>query len=111
MSFALRQMLALLLIQTLTTAGCDAFFVGFVSNPGGAQTVSGTVSIVQTSFVHDVTGTTFTVTVVTFLNPGTAATINFCGDQHARFPVNNFVRADFNTSMLCATLVAVVVRD
>jgi hypothetical protein len=109
MSCALRLMLALLLGHCITIAGCDAFFVGFVSNPGGSRTVSGTVSIVQLSFIHDVTGQTIQSTAVTFLDPGTATTVNFCGDQHLRFPVNSFVRADFNTGALCSTLVAVAV--
>ena len=109
MSWALRLVLTLLLAQSIATAGCDAFFVGFVSNPGGSRTVSGTVSIVQLSFIHDVTGQTIQSTAVTFLNPGTATTVNFCGDEHLRFPLNSFVRADFNTGALCSTLVAVAV--
>jgi len=109
--FAFRLTLVLLLAQSLMTAGCDAFFVGFVSNPGGTKTVSGTVSIVQLSFVHDITGKTIMVTAVTFLNPGTATTVNFCGDQHDRFPVNSVAQADFNTGVLCSALVAVVVTS
>jgi hypothetical protein len=89
--------------------GCGAYFVGFVSNPGGTQTISGTVSTTELSFVPDITGETIMLTAVTFLNPGTATTINFCGDQRRKFVVDHDVRADFNTGVFCSILVAVVV--
>jgi len=98
-----------LLLPCVLLEGCGAYFVGFVSNPGGSQTISGTVSIVEVSFVRDVTGQEITVTTVTFLNPGTAMTISFCGDQRFSFPESRDVRADFNTGVLCSTLVGVVV--
>jgi hypothetical protein len=109
MSSVIRLMLAPVLALYLPMAGCEAAFVGFVSNPGGRLSVSGTVSIVQLGFVKDVTGSQITVTTVTFLNPGTASTITFCGDQSKSFPMNQFVRADFNTGVLCSALVVVVV--
>ncbi len=104
-----RAALALLLALCLPIAGCDAVFVGFVSNPGASHTVSGTVSIVQLNYLHDVTGNIIMFTAVTFLNFGTATTVNFCGDQRGSFPMNRNVRADFNTGTFCSTLVVVVI--
>lgn len=101
--------LVLWLLPCFLFEGCGAYFVGFVSNPGGSQTISGTVSTVQLSFIQDITGETIPLTAVTFLNPGTATTLNFCGDQQEKFPVGSDVRADFSTGVLCSTLLAVVV--
>jgi hypothetical protein len=101
--------LALVLFPCLLFEGCGAYFVGFVSNPGGNQTISGTISTVQLSFVQDITGETIVLTAVTFLNSGAATTLNFCGNQQEKFPVGDDVRADFSTGVLCSTLLAVVV--
>ena len=103
----LRLSLTLVLVLCALLAGCGAVFIGFVSNPGGAHTVSGTVSIVQLSFIHDGTGQSIMFTAVTFLDAGDAVTVNFCGDQRSLFPLNRFARADFNTGVFCSTLVAV----
>jgi len=109
MSSASRVVLALLLLPCALFEGCGTSFVGFVSNPGGRQTISGAVSSVQLGSVLDVTGQTIPFTAVTFLNPGTATTINFCGDQRVEFPEGRQVRADFTTGVFCSTLLAVVV--
>ena len=109
MSSVIRLMLAPVLALYLPIAGCEAAFVGFVSNPGGRLSVSGTVSVIQIGLVRDVTGSQITVTTVTFLNPGTATSVTFCGDQSKSFPMNQFVRADFSTGVLCSALVVVVV--
>ena len=101
--------LPLLLLTCVLFEACGAYFVGFVSNPGGLQTISGTVSVVQLSSVRDITGETILLTAVTFLNPGAATTINFCGDQQTKFPLDRQVRADFTTGVVCSTLSAVVV--
>jgi hypothetical protein len=92
----------------LLLCGCSSFFVGFVSNPGGATTVSGTVTVVSLGIFHDPSGTT-TFTAVTFINFGNAVTINFCGDQRNLFPVNDDVQVDFNTGFNCSVLVRVVI--
>jgi hypothetical protein len=93
----------------LLSAGCSGFyFVGFVSNPGGTRTVIGTVSIVNLGFVQDVTGAKITFTAVTFVNSGTAITINFCGDQRGKFPLNSTVSATFTHGIFCSNLVSVV---
>ena len=79
----MRSLLVLLLCFPL--ASCGSFFVGFISNPGGATTVDGTVSVVVLGFSEDSAGPT-TSTAVTFINPASAVTINFCGDQRNLFP-------------------------
>ena len=99
----------LLLLTCVLYEGCGAYFVGFISNPGGSQTISGEVSIVQLNSVRDVTGETILLTGVTFLSPGTEATINFCGDQRGGFPLNRQVRAEFTNGVVCSTLLGVVV--
>lgn len=101
---------ALLFLACTLSEGCGSYFVGFVSNPGGSQTISGTVSGVQLGSLRDVTGETIVFTAVTFLNPGTATTINFCGDQREEFPENRQVRADFTSGISCSTLLAVAVN-
>jgi hypothetical protein len=106
MRFVLIQFLAL----SLLLAGCEGVFVvGFVSNPGGAVRVSGTVSIVQLGFVNDGSGASVTITAGTLINGGTGFTVNFCGDQRGRFPMNNLVRADFNKGVFCSSLITVAV--
>jgi hypothetical protein len=103
----------LLLVQLvalcLLLAGCGSFLVGFVSNPGGPFSVSGTVTIVSFGFIQDPTGLTITFTAVTFVDSGTATTINFCGDQRAMFPINRFLRTDFNIGIHWSVLIAVTV--
>jgi len=109
MSLTLRLMFAFLLPLCLLATGCEGVFVGFVSNPIGRASVSGTVSVVQLGFVRDVTGKQVTVTAATFLNHGTATNISFCGDQSRSPPINQVVRAEFSQGVLCAALAVVVV--
>ena len=99
----------LLLLTCVLSEACGAYFVGFVSNPGGSQTISGEVSLVQLSSLRDITGETILLTAVTFLSSGTTTTINFCGDQRGKFPLNRQVTADFTMGVFCSTLLAVVV--
>jgi hypothetical protein len=98
----------LVLLWCSPLAGCGSFFLGFVSNPGGPTTVSGTISVVSLGVFNDPAGAT-TFTAVTLINPGDAATINFCGDQRSLFPENTKVRADFNTGFSCSVLIRVVI--
>jgi len=66
------------------------------------------VSTVQlTTVVED--GTSVTVTLVTFLQSGTSRSMNFCGDQRALFPVDQFVNASFTTAPPCASVVQIVI--
>jgi len=87
-----------------------SYFVGFVSNPGGTISTTGTVSAVSNGVASDPSGTT-PVTVVTFEHSGTAIIIYFCGDQQALFPLNQTVRADYTTGVVCSVLVQVVMID
>ena len=105
----MRFVLVQVLVLCVLLGGCSGFFVGFVSNQTGTVHVTGTVTIVQFGFVQDPTGLLINVTTVTFLDSANAVTINFCGDQRSQFPINRFVRADFNTGLTCSSLVAVVV--
>jgi len=109
MSFASHFRPAVLLFACILLEGCGAYFVGFVSNPGGSQTISGTVNTVQLSSFQNFSDETVVCTQVTFLNSDTATTINFCGDQQSKFPQGRQVRADFNSGLSCSILVAVTV--
>lgn len=103
----MRRLLQVLILSlAIPLAGCGAYFVGFTFNPYGTQSVSGTVSTVSLGFVHDPAGTT-EFTSVTFLNPGSAVTVNFCGDQRPLFPINQRVQAEFTTGIRCSTLIRV----
>jgi len=93
-----------LLMFAFVFAGCGHTFIGFVSNPGGARSVSGTVTIVQFGTMDDGHGTIITFTGVTFVQNSTASTVNFCGDQRKQFPINRFARADFTDGILCSML-------
>ncbi len=106
----MRLLLALLVALCLSLTGCGSFFVGFVSNPGGGPfSVRGTVSIVSFGSIQDPTTQAITFTAVTFVNSGAATTINFCGDQRAKFPLNQFLQANFNAGIHCSVLIAVTV--
>lgn len=101
---------SLLLAVCFVLAGCEGvMYFGFVSNPGGSQSVSGMVSAVELNFIHDGMGNTIMFTAVTFINGGTAVTVNFCGDQRSQFPLNRSVRADFKTGVFCSALVSVAI--
>src|SRR3954470_8291257 len=96
-------------VGCIASVSCgDSFFVGFVSNPGGSSSVTGTVTAVNSGFASSPSGTT-SLTVVTFDNSGTSITIYFCGDHHALFPINQSVRAEYTGGIACALLTRVVV--
>src|SRR5437868_1567717 len=97
-----------ILLCCLSLGGCGSFFVGFVSNPGGTSSVSGTVTIVNIQFFHDLSRTTL-MTAVTFVNVGTSVTIKFCGDQRNLFTVNQVVQVNFTSGFSCSTVLAVVI--
>lgn len=86
------------------------YFVGFVSNPGGATSITGVVVALSNGFVADPSGVTQS-TAVTFLNAGSKTTLNFCGDQQRLFPIEATVRADYTAGILCSVLVRVVVDN
>jgi hypothetical protein len=96
-------------VGCIASVGCGgSFFVGFVSNPTGSTSVTGTVTAVSSGFTSGPTGTT-SLTIVTFVNSGTSITLYFCGDQHALLPINQTVRAEYTAGIACALLTRVVV--
>ena len=92
-----------------STLACGGhIFIGFVSNPGGASSITGVVTAVSGGFIKDNNGFT-QYTSVTFLNTGTEITVNFCGDQVQLFPLDVRVRADYTAGIVCSVLIRVVV--
>ena len=89
-------------------SGCGAYFVGFASNPGGTSTVAGIVTTVQPQPTGNQEPI---VTAVTFFDSGTSVTMNFCGDQQSRFPVDRSVRVTFSAGLNCSTLVAITIAS
>ncbi|HTT19368.1 MAG TPA: hypothetical protein VMG82_10505 [Candidatus Sulfotelmatobacter sp.] len=75
----------------ITVGSCGGnSFIGFVSNPGGSSSISGTVSAVSNGVSSGPSGTT-EVTLVTFVNPETAIPLYFCGAQGGLFPIKQKV--------------------
>jgi hypothetical protein len=96
---------SLLAVLLLPPTGCTgAFFVGGAIHPS-TQTVSGLVTLVHVSISSDGSS----ITVVTFISSGTSTSVDFCGDQHNQFPMNQFVNATFNPGTPCANLIVIVV--
>jgi hypothetical protein len=88
---------------------CGGFsFVGFVSNPGGTASITGTVTAVSDGFVSDLNGITPTTTVA-FKNSEITVTMIFCGEQQSLFPLNTNVRAEYTAGVLCSVLTEVVI--
>jgi len=86
----------------ISIVSCGGFtFVGFVSNPGGTTSITGTVLTVTAGFVSDPSGIN-QVTSVAFNSSGTTVSLIFCGDQKALFPLNATVRAEYAAGVLCA---------
>ena len=93
----------------IPVVSCGGFsFVGFVSNPGGTASITGTVTAVSDGFVSNLNGITSTTTVA-FENSEIAITVVFCGDQHSLFPLNTNVRAEYTAGVLCSVLTKVVI--
>ena len=106
MKLSLSLLLATCMCVPLTGCG-SVFFVGGALNPG-TSSISGVVSIVQVSAVIGDSGTTVQVTFVTFQRDGIPSTIGFCGDERDRFPMQQFVRANFTPGQTCASIVTIV---
>jgi len=96
------RLLSLLLCVCCLFTGCGYVAVSGAINPN-TQMVAGLVSIVQFQFVNGAAS----VTVVTLVGSGTAQTLQFCGDQRPKFPMNRSVNASFQPGTTCNTLVAV----
>ncbi len=96
------------LFTTILLIGCGSTFVGFAFDPYRTGTVSGAVSGVAVVVVDDGQGTLIRATAVTLVTAGTATTVDVCGDQADRVPINQTVRASLSGGMPCSTLMAVV---
>jgi hypothetical protein len=94
------------LLQVCT--GCGNVFIRGAIQPG-FSTITGSVSIVQLTGVTGSNGTTVQATFVTFLQAGMSSTIGFCGDQRSQFPLQQMVRADFDSGQPCANIIVVVI--
>jgi hypothetical protein len=97
--------LALTLIAVLALSGCGgvAFFADARSG-SFAQSVTGSVSIVQLTVVDGDAN----VTVVTLAQPGFSNQLRFCGNVVDRFPLDSFVRVNFNPAPSCVSSFVVV---
>ena len=104
----MKRLLSLTLGFALLAAWCGCGSKFFLRGAINTGTVSGTVSAVELSIVSD-NGVSVTVTLVTFLESGMPNSMNFCGDQRALFPLEQFVRASFTMTPACASIVQVVV--
>jgi hypothetical protein len=100
--------LACLLSLVLLLPGCGNVFVR-ANWGGGNQTVSGVVSVVQLTVVVENNVST-QVTIVTLLDNLGASNFTFCGDQHSRFPMDQFAQATFAPGQPCSTLLEVVIK-
>jgi hypothetical protein len=100
-----KRLLALLVVAgVLTSVSCGDILVRGAINPG-TQSTSGLVTIVQFSAAS---GSGVSITVITLAANGMASTLNFCGDQRTRFPVNSQVHVSFMPGNPCASVIAVV---
>ncbi len=87
-----------------------AYFIGFVSNPGGNASITGRIDAISSGFVSDPSGVT-QITSVTFVNSVAATNVYFCGDQQHLFLINQTVRVDYTVGIVCSVLIRVVVID
>ena len=99
-----RLLIILIAVCLLTGASCGDIFVGGAINPG-AQSTSGTVSIVQFSAG---TGTGVSITIITLIGNNAASTFKFCGDQRVLFPPSQSVRVNFLPGTACDSIITVV---
>jgi hypothetical protein len=105
----MRRLQTLLLIAAMWLTGCEGvvFFSGTIHPVNTFVTVSGFVSVIQITTITTASGTTTLVTVVTFLQFGTASTINFCGNMGNQFILNAFTTVNFAQGQNCATVIAI----
>lgn len=95
----------------ITSMSCGgAYFIGFVSNPGGNTSITGRVDAISSGFVSDPGGLT-QITWVTFVNSDAATVVPFCGDQQHLFIIDQTVRVDYTPGIVCSVLIRVVVVD
>jgi len=105
----MRRLQSLLLIAVICLTDCNGvvFFRAGFHHTNALVTVSGLVSVVQITTIVSAGGTTTLVTVVTFLQTGTASTVNFCGNIGNQFILNTFTTVNFAQGQPCATIVAI----
>ena len=104
----MKRLLSLTLVFALLVSLCGCGSKFFLQGAINTGTISGTVSVVEITTVSE-NGSFVTVTLVTFLQGMTSSNMNFCGDQRALFPLDQFVRASFTTTPACASIVQVAV--
>jgi hypothetical protein len=92
---------AILLVCVLATVSCGDVFVRGAINPG-AQSATGTVSLVQFSIDGGVS-----ITIITLTSNGLTSTLNFCGDQRVLFPANSQVLVSFTPGTPCDNVLVV----
>ena len=85
-----------------------AYFVGFVSNPGALQQVSGTVQSVSVASAETLSGISQMSTAVVFVVASATSTLYFCGDQSSLFAINQFVTVSFTPGVYCSTITAIM---
>lgn len=105
----MRSLQGLLLIGAICLTGCNGvvFFSSGFHPTNGLVTVSGVVSVLQITTITTAGRTTTLVTVVTFLQTGTASTINSCGNFGNQFVLNTFTSVDFTQGQSCGTIIAI----
>lgn len=101
-------LLILLTAWSSVLVGCGgAYFVGFVSNPGGTNQISGTIQSVSVASAVTISGAPLTSTVVVIVNASATSTQIFCGDQSSLFPINQSVTVSFTPGVYCSTIMSV----
>lgn len=97
--------LCLIGLLVLGPVGCSGFALVTSFQPtNSVLTVSGVVSIVQITTIQGPAGIT-TITVVTFIQQGSASTIKFCGNIASQLVVNAFVTVNFTQGQSCGNVV------
>lgn len=97
------------LLLVLLISGCGNVFIqGNFNN--NTQTASGTVSVVQLTFVFDEHNVSTQVTVVTLVNNFVPSSFTFCGDQTGQFTINQFAKATFTPGTTCSNLLRVIIE-
>lgn len=105
----MKRLLAVSVVACLTclSANCGNVFIGGFFHPSQSS-ITGTVSFVEVNTVIS-GGTSFEVTLVTFVQNGFSSSLNFCGDQSRQFPLNQTVTTNFTPGQSCATVVIVII--
>ncbi|HWC19760.1 MAG TPA: hypothetical protein VG498_22295, partial [Terriglobales bacterium] len=98
----------LLMPVLLLLMGCGNVYISGALNASSTSLASGTVSFVKFTAVFDSKGTLVNVTVVTLVQPPSANTLTFCGNQTSQFAMNSSVQVSFTSGQTCSGLISVV---